>query len=156
MPLTVRPIETDADWALAEAIRRAVFVGEQGYAEADEWDGWDWPADRGRRCRHLLAEADGRPVGTARWYAAGGGAKLGRFALVPEARGRGWGRALVRAALADARAAGHTRFVLHAQLHLRRFYEALGFAADGEPFAEDGAAHLRMTRDEAPAPSGGG
>ena len=43
------------------AIRRRVFVQEQGVAEALEWDGLD------RSCRHVLAEtAGGESIGTGR------------------------------------------------------------------------------------------
>ena len=126
-----------------------MFVEEQGVPDADEWDAWDAPALRGGAVHHLLADLEGEPVGAARWRAValedGTWAKLERFAVVPEARGAGVGRALVARALEDARAAGHRRFVLHAQTYVAGLYRAFGFEAEGEPFLEDGLEHVKMT-----------
>ena len=147
--LTVRPALSDADWAEVRAVRQRVFVVGQACPPEDEWDAYDAPERRGRDVHHLLATAGGATVGCARWRpvetAAGPAAKLERFAVMPEARGRGHGRALVRWAVAAARAAGHRRFVLHAQSHLCALYQAFGFAAVGEPFEEAGIEHVKMT-----------
>jgi RimJ/RimL family protein N-acetyltransferase len=54
--------------------------------------------------------------------------------LVPAAWGRGHGRDLMTAALADLAAAGYaeaTLWVLDRNNRARRFYEAAGFRADG-------------------------
>ena len=139
-----RRVETDADWAAARAIRQRVFVEEQACPEDEEWDAFDWPEDRGRTCRHLLLEAGGVAVGTARWRPVDGVAKLERFAVVPEARGRGLGGRLVEAAMADARAAGYERMAMHAQAHLQAWYERYGFEAEGPVFAEAGIDHVKM------------
>ena len=92
---------------------------------------------------------EGVPVGAARWRAGPGSpsavAKLERFAVVPEARGRGVARQLVARALADARAAGFRRFVLHAQTYATGLYAGFGFVADGPTFDEDGLEHVKMT-----------
>ncbi len=147
----IRAALTEADWAAVQSVRRAVFVVEQGVPEADEWDAWDADEARGRTVHHLLATRDGTPVGAARWRPvhfgaeAGSAAKLERFAVVPDARGAGLGRRLVARALADARAAGHCRFVLHAQTYVAGLYRAFGFRAEGEPFVEDGLEHVKMT-----------
>ena len=147
----IRPATTDADWAAVQSVRRAVFVVEQAVPEADEWDAWDAAGLRGRSVHHLLAEAvsdaggERQPVGAARWRAVDGGAKLERFAVVASARGAGLGRRLVARALADARAAGHRRFVLHAQTYVAGLYASFGFRAQGEPFDEDGLEHVKMT-----------
>ena len=147
----IRPATSDADWAAVQAVRRAVFVDEQAVPDADEWDAWDAPDLRGRSVHHLLAERvgeaddDRQPVGAARWRAVGEMAKLERFAVVPSARGAGLGRRLVARALADARAAGYRRFVLHAQTYVAGLYRSFGFRVEGEPFIEDGLEHVKMT-----------
>ena len=147
MGVEVRPAVTDGDWRAVQAVRRRVFVVEQGVPEADEFDAAD-AEPRGLVVRHLLAELDGVPVGAARWRPAPGdpsAAKMERFAVLPEGRGRGIGRALVARALADARAAGFGRFVLHAQTYVAGLYAGFGFAPEGAPFLEDGLEHVKMT-----------
>ena len=52
-------IARTADIAACRALRRRVFIEEQGVSEADEVDDLDGEAI------HLLAVAAGRPVGTA-------------------------------------------------------------------------------------------
>ena len=145
----IREACSDADWQAVRAVRQRVFVEEQACPPEDEWDAYDAPERRGRGVHHLLATADGRGVGAARWRAVDGAAKLERFAVLPEARGSGTGRALVAAALAAARHAGHGRFVLHAQAYLQRFYQGFGFVAEGEPFDEVGIEHVKMTLTDA-------
>lgn len=135
-------------WRKARAIRQAVFVVEQACPAEEEWDGLDLIA------RHLLAwpQANrvsdpvvGDPVGVARWrWYAPGVAKLERFAVLPAARGAGVARRLVASALADARAAGASIFVLHAQTQAMGLYRTFGFVAEGDEFFEAGIAHRRM------------
>lgn len=147
--LTVRAAETDADWDAVRALRQRVFVEEQACPPEEEWDAHDWPEGRGGPCRHLLGMASGETLGVCRWRPVEIGgqpwAKLERFAVAPEARGRGYGRALVDAALADARAHGHSRFILYAQDHLRDFYRSWGFSASGDVFWDVGIPHVKMT-----------
>ncbi len=157
--MDIRLVTTDAEWAAARAIRQRVFVEEQACPPEEEWDAHDWPADQGRTCRHLLGLVGGEPVAVARWrpveHAGRPAAKLERFAVLPERRGRGLGRVMVGAALAEARAAGFTRFVLHAQAHLQGLYGGFGFRAVGEPFEEAGIPHVTMVRKGHPAPPAG-
>ena len=139
---------TEADWAAVRAVRQRVFVEEQACPPEEEWDAHDAPAARGRTVHHLLAERDGRAVGCARWRAVPGAVKLERFAVVPEARGGGLARALVARALADARAAGHRRFVLHAQTYVAGLYAAFGFEPEGDAFDEAGIEHVKMSLED--------
>lgn len=142
--IAFKPVETDAEWEAARAIRTRVFIEEQQCPPALEWDAHDATA------RHLVGLVDGVPAATARWrvveHDGRAAAKLERFAVLPEHRGRGYGRALVQYALDEAAAAGHTRFVLHAQAHLDRFYAGFGFRATGERFDEAGIPHVTMVR----------
>src|SRR5690606_37691702 len=123
-------------------------VEEQECPPEEEWDAWDEPAARGTACIHVVGTVGATPVATARWHAVAldgaPAAKLERFAVLPAWRGRGLGRRLVAAVLADARADGHTRFVLHAQAHLAGFYGSFGFEAVGAPFREAGIEHVKM------------
>ncbi|MFI5974563.1 GNAT family N-acetyltransferase [Streptomyces sp. NPDC051452] len=150
-PYTVRIAEDPADREACFAVRKEVFVVEQGVAEDIEYDAYDAGAV------HVLAiREDGLPLGTGRLLhgaaAAGktGGdpavGSLGRLAVSREARGLGVGAALVRAIEDAARARGLTAVDLHAQTHALGFYERLGYVAYGPEFPDAGIAHRAMRR----------
>jgi len=131
----------------ALAIRRVVFVVEQGVSEALEFDGRDDGAE------HLLALLDGEPVGTLRLRLLEDGrlGKIERVAVLRQARGRRIGHALVRAVLARAVALEVREASLHAQTVASAFYASLGFEAHGAEFDEDGIRHVAMRLDLAEA-----
>jgi ElaA protein len=122
------------------AIRRRVFVDEQGVAPADEQDGRD--AD----CLHWLAWQDGEAVGTARLRAVPGGQKAERVAVLPAFRDRGVGAALMRALEACAWQRGAAQLLLHAQSDAVPFYLRLGYTIEGPAFAEAGIPHRKMSK----------
>ena len=137
-------------WAIAltrdivacRALRRVVFIEEQGVSEADEVDGLDDSAI------HLLAWDGDVPVGTARLLVKGSVGKIGRVCVLPVARGTGLGAALILAALEELRRQpGVTEAYLGSQSHAAGFYEKLGFAVEGEEFLDAGIAHRHMRRD---------
>jgi ElaA protein len=129
------------DLARCLALRRRVFIEEQGVPEADEVDGLDAGAV------HLLATDAGRPVGCARLLLRGSTGKIGRVCVLPEMRGRGVGAALVRAAVARLAATpGITEARLGAQTHALGFYQRLGFVATGPEYADAGIPHRDMVR----------
>lgn len=129
------------DLRTCHALRRAVFIAEQGVSEAEEWDGLDDGAV------HLLArDADGRPVGTARLRVEGDTGHIGRVCVLADARRGGLGAALVREALSELRALGASRATLGAQCQALRFYEKLGFAAHGPVYDDAGIPHRQMAR----------
>lgn len=134
-------IET-RDLAACHALRRAVFIEEQGVPEAEELDGQDAEAI------HLLALRDGLPVGTARILLQGETGKIGRVCVLPQARGTGLGAGLIRAALAALRdRPGIRRAKLGSQTHAIAFYEKLGFVAQGPIYDDAGIPHRDMTRE---------
>lgn len=127
------------DIATCRALRRVVFIEEQGVSEADELDEYDDSAI------HLLARLNGQPVGTARLLLQGDTGKIGRVCVLAEARGRGIGAALIRAAVARLRAIpGLTTAKLGAQTHALGFYAALGFTAQGPVYDDAGIPHRDM------------
>ncbi|MET9443897.1 GNAT family N-acetyltransferase [Streptomyces sp. NPDC006610] len=148
---TVRVAEDAADREACFAVRKQVFVAEQGVPEDIEYDAYDAGA------LHVLAvREDGVPLGTGRLlYGDGVAAKtggdpavgsLGRLAVAKEARGLGVGVALVRAIEDAARARGLAAVDLHAQTHALGFYERLGYEAYGPEFPDAGIAHRAMRR----------
>ena len=145
------------DWALAacRAIRRSVFIDEQGVPEALEWDGLDPEA------HHFLAlaqvdapdpnprhapPAPTNPLGTARMRIVDGHAKAERVAVVRGARQQGVGRLLMLGLELHARRQGLPAVLLHAQLSAIPFYERLGYRAHGEIFLSAGIDHREMTK----------
>ena len=135
-------IEETTDIDTCRALRRTVFVEEQGVPEADEWDDLDGEAI------HLLAWQDGRAVGTARLLLKAGTGKIGRVCVLANARGAGLGAALIRASMDVLRTKpGVTRVMLGAQTHAIGFYEKLGFAVCGPIYDDAGIPHRDMDRD---------
>ncbi|WLW55759.1 GNAT family N-acetyltransferase [Streptomyces sp. YU58] len=140
-----------ADREACFAVRKEVFVGEQGVAEDIEYDAYDAGAV------HVLAvREDGTPLGTGRLlHGEAAAAKvdgdpsvgvLGRLAVTKAARGLGVGAALVRAVEDAARARGLAAVDLHAQTHALGFYERLGYVAYGPEFQDAGMPHRAMRR----------
>ncbi|WP_329133357.1 GNAT family N-acetyltransferase [Streptomyces sp. NBC_00670] len=151
-PYEVRVAEGPADREACFAVRKEVFVVEQGVPQDIEYDVHDAGAV------HVLAvrRADGMPLGTGRLLsgeaaaAKNGGepsvGSLGRLAVTKEARGLGVGAALVRAIEEAARERGLTAVDLHAQTHALGFYRRLGYEAYGPEFPDAGIPHRAMRR----------
>ena len=133
---TVIPADWNAHREALRAIRRVVFIEEQGVPEALEWDELD------EHCRHVLAlAADGRAIGTGRLTPDG---RIGRMAVLGEWRDRGVGSAILQHLLLQARKAGHATAQLHAQTHALSFYARHGFTATGPEFLEANIPHRVM------------
>lgn len=134
-------IEVTQDVPTCQALRRVVFIEEQGVSEADEVDGLDG------RAIHLLAWDGECPVGTARLLVKGPVGKIGRVCVLPEARGLGLGAALIHQALEVLRdQPGVVEAYLGSQSHATGFYEKLGFVVEGEEFLDAGIPHRHMRR----------
>jgi ElaA protein len=132
-------IAVTEDIAACRALRRTVFIEEQGVSEADEVDDLDGSAI------HLLAVDGDRPVGSARLLVTGETGKVGRVCVLRERRGTGLGAALMQAAVAEFRRQPGVRKVkLGAQTHAVGFYERLGFHAVGDTFLDAGIPHVEM------------
>ena len=127
------------DIATCRALRRTVFIEEQGVSEADEVD------DKDDEAIHLLATQNGKPVGSARLLVMGEIGKIGRVCVLAEARGAGLGAQLMQAAVTRFRSVpGVTKVKLGAQTHALGFYERLGFTAIGPEFYDAGIPHREM------------
>ena len=123
----------------AYLIRKKVFIEEQGVPEAMELDEFDPTA------QHALAYIDSECVGTARLVTlAENIGRIGRMAVLKEARGRGYGARLLQALIRCARERDHKEVRLSAQRTAQRFYAAHGFVEVGEPFDEVGIPHVEM------------
>ncbi|MFB6528382.1 GNAT family N-acetyltransferase [Streptomyces sp. NPDC056399] len=147
----VREAAAPEDREACFAVRREVFVGEQGVPPELEYDTYDTTAV------HVLAvREDGLPLGTGRLLlgadavgktgADASVGSLGRLAVSKAARGLGVGAALVRGIEAVARERGLTAVDLHAQTQALGFYERLGYEAYGPEFPDADMPHRAMRR----------
>lgn len=136
--MTLR-IEPTSDIDACHAIRREVFIVEQGIAESEEWDDLDADAI------HLLAWLDGQPVGTARLVVNGSTGRIGRICVRSLARGRGVGAALVSEGVSLLSANVDLSVIsLGAQTYAIPFYEKLGFSGIGPEYDDAGIPHREM------------
>ncbi|KAG2204618.1 hypothetical protein INT46_009727 [Mucor plumbeus] len=136
----------------ALAVRRQVFVEEQGYSEEIELDGQD------DVCQHWIVTCDKEnedgsvehnvDIGNVRLIPKPEGvAKLGRLAVLSSARGLQIGRLLVEAFVDYCKKNSFNTIVLHSQYPRRGFYEKTGFKiehGDDKIFDEAGTPHVRM------------
>ncbi len=126
--------------AAAQSVRTAVFVQEQGIAPEDEWD-----ADDATALHAVLFDLNGQALGNGRLLQPSATvAKVGRMAVLKEARGNGYGARLLQALIRCGRQSRHKEIRLSAQRTAESFYAAHGFVAVGEPFDEVGIPHMEM------------
>ncbi len=138
----VRLAEKEADRRACLRLRWKVFVEEQHVPPSLEVDEHDSSG-----AVHALALLDGVPAGAGRFvFVAPGVARIGRMAVVHDARGNGIGTALLRFLEDEARKRGAKLFTLNAQVSARRFYERAGYRALGPIFDDADIPHVRMDR----------
>ncbi|MEJ2316773.1 MAG: GNAT family N-acetyltransferase [Gammaproteobacteria bacterium] len=116
------------------AIRRRIFIDEQGVPADLEWDGLDATAMHAR-----ATSLAGEVIGTARLLPDG---QIGRMAVLREWRGLGVGTAMLQCLIACAPV--KERLFLNAQTSAESFYRRNGFEPEGEIFMEAGIPHIRM------------
>lgn len=158
-------IVTNDNRADAFAVRRAVFIEEQGYE--NEYDAIDDAPD----CIHVTLLVDGKPAACARTFsqatelACGEHAHelpaspcdadatpesayiLGRVAVLEEFRRQGLASEVVKAAEGVARAAGAVCIKLHAQEYVRNLYGNLGYEQISDiDYEDEGQPHLWMAK----------
>jgi predicted GNAT family N-acyltransferase len=139
-------IKTQEQLDACLAIRRQVFVEEQGVPIELEIDDWD-QLNAGT---HILLQDDsGESVATARLKRYDETtAKVQRVAVLKRVRGRGYGKSVMQAIEEEARNLGFTSVILDAQLHAQDFYKKLGYHVISErPFLDAGIEHVRMQKD---------
>jgi predicted GNAT family N-acyltransferase len=140
-PDQVYLIESAEDLLLALEVRLQVFVEEQGVTEDEERDQLDTLAV------HVLGlSPTGKPLATGRLVQVGSSGKVGRVAVLREARGEGWGRRVMLALEAQARRLGLQEVKLDSQVHAIPFYQSLGYQAEGPVFLDCRIEHRLMRK----------
>jgi putative N-acetyltransferase (TIGR04045 family) len=133
-------------------VRHRVFVETQALFAGDDRD----ERDAAPETLHAVGLCDGHVAGAVRLYPldADGLWKGDRLAVLPADRFRRLGAMLVEFAVATAGELGGQRMVAQIQLPNVRFFEHLGWRADGEPGPFHGLLHqpmaiaLRRPRDQ--------
>ena len=137
--VVVRPARPEEFDELGELLVVA-YRSLPGMSEGEEYEAaLRDVADRAATCLVLAAELDGRPVGTATYVPGPGpyeerhdpdAGSIRMVGVLPDARGRGAGRALVEACIAEARNADRRRVRLSTRTVMavaQGMYERLGF-----------------------------
>src|SRR5688572_27073189 len=140
------PVTKLEQMADALAIRRRVFIEEQGVPEDEEIDIHDGDPAIVSTALHIVLYLDGAPIGTGRLLLPhdGEGAHIGRVAVLAEHRGIGAGRAVMKVLHGNALYRGIHDITLAAQLHAIGFYERLGYVARDDVFLDAGIEHRWM------------
>jgi putative N-acetyltransferase (TIGR04045 family) len=148
--LACRLVETADELAAHHAVRHRVFVVDQRLFVGNDRDDRDLLADT----LHAVGVDDAVVVGAVRLYPLDGhGLWQGdRLAVLPEARVRNLGALLVRFAVATAGERGGHTMVARIQLPNVRFFEHLGWHADGPAGPYHGVMHQPMAIPLGPAP----
>lgn len=122
-------------------LRYAVLQEPFGVVRMDDWDDGD-PASE-----HLVALApDGAVLGYSRLIMGREDAQIRQVCVEPSTQRSGVGSALVQALVGRALERGAREVWLNARVPALAFYERIGFAAVGEPFATGRTSipHMRM------------
>jgi len=138
MTLEIKVTETEEEFQETLAIRREVFVEEQNVPENEEIDEYESIST------HIIAYESGKPVGCARIRKVNDKLKLERIAVKKEARGKGFGKDIVKFMIDEAKKQNPKEIYMNAQYYLLTFYKSLGFQERGEKFDECGIDHIEM------------
>lgn len=131
--------EGGADYKESAAVRKAVFVEEQGYTLEEEFDEYD------NTCPHLVLFDDQTPVATGRMILLPNGtAKLGRIAVLKAYRKQHLGAQIVQSLLKRAKEEGAIEAYVSAQCYAIPFYNKFGFLEYGEEYPDGRIPHKDM------------
>jgi predicted GNAT family N-acyltransferase len=120
----------------AHRIRYEVFVIGQNCPEELEWEFEE-------ESTHFLLIENDIPLASARHRKTEKGYKLERFAVLSQARGKGYGMLILKAILEDIKDSNALKY-MHAQEQVIPFYEKVGFEKSGNIFEEAGIMHYKM------------
>lgn len=139
---------TEEETEVHHAIRRAVFVQEQGLFQGSDHDDHDVDPATAK----VLALYGPVAGGAVRLYPLqeAGLWKGDRLAVLPAFRPRGLGAHLVRFAVATAGERGGDLMIAHVQPRNVSFFRKLGWHTVGEPVEYVGHAHQQMAIELAP------
>ncbi|MGB5273797.1 MAG: GNAT family N-acetyltransferase [Flavobacteriaceae bacterium] len=139
---TFQELSTDELYSILQ-LRSAIFVVEQDCVYQD-LDGKDALAI------HVLGKKEGELVAYTRIFAPGAyfkEASIGRVAVKKQVRQFGYGREIMLASISAVQDYFQaSKIHLSAQTYLTKFYQSLGFVAQGETYLEDDIPHIAMVK----------
>ena len=124
------------------ALRRMIFIEEQGVDEALELDGQDDFATL------IVMYVDDQAVGCARYRVLDDAVKVERVGILKEYRRRGLGEEIMM--FVEEQIMEYTKakwITLNAQLTAKDFYLRLGYAPMGPIFVEANIEHQKMMKE---------
>ena len=138
----LKPVTTPFDMAKALDIRNKVFVLEKGFPYEEEV-----VLENEKVAKAFLICVNGETVGTIRYREVDGRYKVERFAILPEYRGKGYGKLAFNyvVELIAARFNPCTIYV-HSISSVVDFYKKLGFEVVGDEFLEAGVPHYELIK----------
>lgn len=135
-------LETSELYELLQ-LRSEVFVVEQDCVYQD-LDGKDVKA------LHVIGKKAGKIVAYTRVFAPGdyfAEASIGRVVVKQGQRKYGYGKLIMEASLKAVEEKLTAKIIrISAQTYLLKFYNSLGFTAEGPEYLEDGIPHVSMVR----------
>jgi len=124
-------------------LRSEVFVVEQDCVYQD-MDGKD------QKAIHISGYENDQLVAYTRFFKPGDyfeQSSIGRVVVSPQHRGKFYGKDIMVASIAFAKAEHYPSIKISAQCYLDKFYSDLGFTATGEKYLEDGIPHQAMVME---------
>ena len=143
LDMKIKKVESKKELNISQKIREKVFCDEQQVSKQIEFDGLD------HLCDHFLIFKKNNPVGTARLREKIPGVfKIERVAVLKNKRLSGLGNLLMKEVINYTfKNYSLKMLVLHSQVHVKGFYQKLGFKEVGNEFLEDGIPHIKMVFD---------
>lgn len=133
--IEIDPILNNQDYEACLAIRRSVFIEEQGVPEELE-------IENEEDAHHFLALYEEVPVATGRYRIKENFVKFERVACIKAFRGKGIAKSLMQNMQADCLKKYPEHLpMMHAQMSAVPFYLKLGWRPVGEIFQEAGVDH---------------
>lgn len=129
----------------AFALRRVVFIDEQGFSPETELDEYD------KTAHHVVFyDGQGKAAACGRVFPYPGGEAgdytMGRIATRLDLRGTGLGRLLVEELARKCAELGARRIYIGAQKQAQGFYAKLGYEPYGENYFEEHCEHVHMKK----------
>ena len=139
--LVIKPVYSPEDKTSVIYIRMKVFVEEQKVPLGEELTADEFSA------HYFLMFYKNQPIATIRYYGAGHDYHLGRYAVLKEYRGRGFGSILFQFVenYLSARIDPLT-LSFGGQAYLDQYYQNLGYKRIGDEFLDAGIKHYRYEK----------
>ena len=138
--LTLKPVLTPNDNAIATNIRHKVFVEEMKFPYEEEF-----VLENELNSTSFLIYKNDNAIGTIRYRLTDYGYKMERFAILKEYRHLGYGSLVIKYFIDYIFSRFNpTPIYMHAVSHLKDFYSKFDLIPEGDEFIEAGVKHIKM------------